>query len=1228
MRRLTFCLMAAVAALGTSTVEAHVTLPATKDSYLLGGTLHSNQGEAFFLRVGGSLPYRVVVAFDLSGVDLSALTRARLVLTISTLEYPSQGWGTGRPVRAHRLLSDWTEGNGWRSSTNNLLSTIPGVTWECATDDFTASGCAMPWNGGTFAEATAPAMMHTDGMTGEVEWDVTEDVRAGAPFGWLVKAENEGEGAIAGYHSRESAASADNALLAPRLILEGLGPNRPPVAATDQGFASQGTPATLRVLANDFDPDNDPMTLVAVGEPSHGTAVIEGKEIRYSSSPDFVGTASFPYTVRDSHGAESTGTALVTVGVPTSRTLPAVKDSHLRLRSREHNLGGSALLNVSLEERAIVGFDLTPVGAEGLVKAWLVLSANEVVSGATGLEVRAYRLLSDWTEGSGATGSGVTWSCATDLNVSNSAADCETKWNGGTFAASTAPIVVHTTGTAGGEVIFDVTEDVREGAPFGWVIKKIYERWSGSVKYVSREGGAAGPRLALETIDIDVGPENQAPVAVPDSATLFESASVAIQALENDRDPDGDILTILSVTAPSQGTASLLGETVTYAPALGFAGRDSFRYTLGDGRGGLSEGTVSVRVLPDDVPPSIEAVVGPEPNASGWHAGDATVSFVCRDDESGLLSCPDAVVVSAEGEAQEVRAAASDRAGNTAEAVVRVSLDRSAPSVALAGPASARAGERVKLRAEASDNLGLASVHFLADGGLLEEREKAPFEASFVIPVAAVEGALLSLEAVALDEAGNQTTATQVLSVTGGGFVQGEVYDDSRGVPLPEVSVFVGSQTLATDFLGRFAAATASAAPTVVRFSKEGFTSVERFVEVDPLRGTVVPDARLTPLDPAGFVSIDSGGGAIAAGPVRLELPAGAVAATTSLRMTPISGQGLKAPLPLGWSPLASVEIEPDLGLAVGAELQLENAPSNAVLARYDEAAHAWIARESPISRTGTYAFVLADEEVASAIEGEPLPAAEPVTVAFGLTATAAVTPEASPVSPEARATGTVTLSSVVSLPSGTRIAARVEESFETHEEGSIRPEPFTQELALYRMATGDLAASFPVTPTRSYTAEELREGKVHVDLSTAPERYRGTLVSPGARLIEGDGGVSLSIPAGALTTTIAASVEPLEDFRSRFRVRRVSRSRWRRGGPGRLRARASGNAFDPDFARERREPLCRAHSLRRGTEEAAPRRSCNPRGRRDPRLGCLGRRRVPRLPVGSRARRRRRDGA
>ncbi len=71
--------------------------------------------------------------------------------------------------------------------------------------------------------------------------------------------------------------------------------------------------------------------------------------------------------------------------------------------------------------------------------------------------------------------------------------------------------------------------------------------------------------------------------------------------LANDSDPDGDALTVASVTQGTDGGVTDNGDgTLTYTPDAGFTGTDSFTYTIDDGNGGSDTATVTVTV---DAPP-------------------------------------------------------------------------------------------------------------------------------------------------------------------------------------------------------------------------------------------------------------------------------------------------------------------------------------------------------------------------------------------------------------------------------------------------------------------------------------------------------------------------------------------------------------------------------------------------------------------------------------------------
>jgi hypothetical protein len=92
---------------------------------------------------------------------------------------------------------------------------------------------------------------------------------------------------------------------------------------------------------------------------------------------------------------------------------------------------------------------------------------------------------------------------------------------------------------------------------------------------------------------------NTPPVAKDDAATVQEnSTNNQINVLANDSDPDGDTLSIISVTQPDFGTSTHDGSYAYYTPNKAYTGKDSFTYTISDGNGGTATATVSLTVLP------------------------------------------------------------------------------------------------------------------------------------------------------------------------------------------------------------------------------------------------------------------------------------------------------------------------------------------------------------------------------------------------------------------------------------------------------------------------------------------------------------------------------------------------------------------------------------------------------------------------------------------------------
>ena len=102
----------------------------------------------------------------------------------------------------------------------------------------------------------------------------------------------------------------------------------------------------------------------------------------------------------------------------------------------------------------------------------------------------------------------------------------------------------------------------------------------------------------------EVQPVNDAPVAVDDTVSRVGVTEFSIGVLANDRDVDGDRLTVTSVEPGRVGTVTINPDsTLRYAAPAGFLGWDSFVYTVSDGNGGTDSATVQVIISP---PPALD----------------------------------------------------------------------------------------------------------------------------------------------------------------------------------------------------------------------------------------------------------------------------------------------------------------------------------------------------------------------------------------------------------------------------------------------------------------------------------------------------------------------------------------------------------------------------------------------------------------------------------------------
>ncbi|EJG2235773.1 tandem-95 repeat protein, partial [Vibrio parahaemolyticus] len=120
--------------------------------------------------------------------------------------------------------------------------------------------------------------------------------------------------------------------------------------------------------------------------------------------------------------------------------------------------------------------------------------------------------------------------------------------------------------------------------------------------YIVTSGGVS----ESSTVEVNVTPVNDAPVAKDDIATTQEDTAVTIDVLSNDTDVDGDKLSIQSATVPeAQGKVEIVDGKLVFTPAENFNGHAEITYTVTDGQL-TDEAKVTVTVNPVDDAPTIK----------------------------------------------------------------------------------------------------------------------------------------------------------------------------------------------------------------------------------------------------------------------------------------------------------------------------------------------------------------------------------------------------------------------------------------------------------------------------------------------------------------------------------------------------------------------------------------------------------------------------------------------
>lgn len=757
-----------------------VSLTAASDTYLKSGSPNQNQGQEGILRLQSSGTNRTLVRFEeaaiLSAVGAGSLASAQLELFIA---FNANNWGAGgRTVDVHRVTEAWTEA---------------GATWNCGIDANPSNGgadCGSTWAGGRFEEEPTDTVVHTNGLSGWIAFDVTADVArvlaGGHHEGWIVKKSEENQTGRVDYASRE-AGGGD----APRLVLvvesaehDEVSPKLAITSPSEPVVVNEPSP-TITLEYSDGGSGVDPDSLVVFLDDVDVTATCGAGPTSASCAPGLLAAGS--HTIEAGLGDLAGNLASASInfelltgpGLHTVR-IPLVADTYLRQGSPNQNQGSEALVRLqqSGKNRALLRVD--PAVVSSLLAGTTVHSArlelyvgdNGDNWGPAGRTVDLHRLTAPWAEG------GATWNCAADADPANQQVDCSPQWNGGSFEPSAAGSLLVTNGVVGW-ADFDVTAEVSamaSGSGYdGWLLKKTAEGQSGRIEFVSREGPPDEEPGVVVVFEIVGGEDSSPPVIKPVRPRLggfVASSRPSVSASFSDEgsgvDPTSARLVVDGADVTSGAVVS--AEGIAWGAPMPLAeGPHLVEVAVADLVGNPAEVTWSFTV--DTNPPSV-AVVEP---TEGVVIGNATPTILVTYDDAlsgvDLISLEIAVdgldvTVSCaigprsasctppplEQGGHTVGARVRDRAGHTQEAIrtFELVLDAEAPVVSITAPddGSAVNTPAVEVSGTATDNGSLVLVWVNGVEAALTADQFAatvPLEVGF-------NGVLV----LAIDAAGNQ----------------------------------------------------------------------------------------------------------------------------------------------------------------------------------------------------------------------------------------------------------------------------------------------------------------------------------------------------------------------------------------------------------------------------------------------------------------------------------------
>jgi VCBS repeat-containing protein len=390
--------------------------------------------------------------------------------------------------------------------------------------------------------------------------------------------------------------------------------NRPPIVNNDAYTVAEGGALNVPppgVLANDVEPDGQPMTASLVTGPANGSLTFnaDGSFI-YVHNGGETTSDSFTYTASDGTLTSSVATVSITI-TPVNDPPVANNDAYAVAEGGTLNLAAPGVKSNDTDPDNS-NASLVVQLVSGPTNGTLVLNPDgSFVYTHNGTETTSDSFtyqLSDGVATSNVATVSITVTAVNDPPVANN--DAYTVAEGGTLNVAAPGVLGNDTDNEGSTLTSSVVTGPANGTltlnangSFTYV-HNGGETTSDSFTYTANDGSA---NSNVATVNITVTPVNDAPVANPDSYTVAEGGTLIVPApgvLGNDTDAEGQPLTAIVGTGAGNGTVTLNADgSFTYVHNGGESTSDSFTYQASDGSLLSNVTTVNITITPvNDAP--------------------------------------------------------------------------------------------------------------------------------------------------------------------------------------------------------------------------------------------------------------------------------------------------------------------------------------------------------------------------------------------------------------------------------------------------------------------------------------------------------------------------------------------------------------------------------------------------------------------------------------------------